>query len=607
MKSIRYIKNLVLTGASTILLGVSLSSCTNLDEVTFDRIDASNYYQDESSVKAAIVSAYYLAEKSFLEYFFYLNELSADQIAWRSWNGGQWGWDEAEKFVLSSQTWTSESKIIKDAWDNSWTIIGLCTQMIEDLSNLSAAELGMSQEALNSYIAEARTLRAWAYYNNFDLWGGSLPINDRVTSEIPGSASPDFNTGCQLIWDFISSELDAALPDMIFENNAPYTRTRLTQGANRILKMRLLLNSELWTGVDRYNDCAILAQDIIEGKYGTYSLASDYHQIYSEGNETCPEIIFAFKLEWGQLSNNNGNGFYLPYCYNEIFGVELTEGAWNCMCLAPSHDNSGTILNDIGKSYGSTGSKSFVFDYGDKLGAVFDRMNEKDIRRQPFHCDEAGVWDGLFMMGPQYNYETGAAVMADADLDKLPLVYVDQVGTFTNDGRNLEPVMSPRWGMTNSGYRPIKYPIYPAVSGLSFNNISEVEFRLAEVYYTLAECKMRSGDTGGAKNLVNEVRKRYYLPENRSETEKPGPGFTSFDMDWMLSEWGLEFLGEARRRRTDLRRFDKFTQGQWWFFGRANETDGRILPEKRDRKYEWYPLPQTAMMVNPGLVQNPNY
>lgn len=83
-------------------------------------------------------------------------------------------------------------------------------------------------------------------------------------------------------------------------------------------------------------------------------------------------------------------------------------------------------------------------------------------------------------------------------------------------------------------------------------------------------------------------------------------GFWKYDLDWMLSEWGVEFINEGYRRRTDLRRFDKFTQGQWWFFGRANES-GFDLPAKRDRKYEWYPLPQTALMVNPGLVQTPGY
>ena len=40
--------------------------------------------------------------------------------------------------------------------------------------------------------------------------------------------------------------------------------------------------------------------------------------------------------------------------------------------------------------------------------------------------------------------------------------------------------------------------------------------------------------------------------------------------------------------------------------GRATD-DGLSYPAKRDRKYEWYPLPQSALMVNPGLVQNPNY
>ena len=117
---------------------------------------------------------------------------------------------------------------------------------------------------------------------------------------------------------------------------------------------------------------------------------------------------------------------------------------------------------------------------------------------------------------------------------------------------------------------------------------------------------MRAGASSTAKELINSVRQRYFDPTYINEIEKPGPGFTAFDMDWMLSEWGLEFLNEGRRRRTDLRRFDKFTQGQWWFFGRATETD-RALPAKRDRRYEWYPLPQVALMVNPGLVQNPNY
>lgn len=596
MKALKYIGAAI---AAALMAG-GLSSCTDLDEVTYDRIDASVYYQDENSVKGAVASIYASGASGFLEYFWYLNEFAADQIAWRSWNGGAWGYDEAEKFVLSTHTWNSESKIVKDAWQHAWETIGLCNTLIKDLEAVDPASVGMSRESLDSYIAEVRTMRAWAYYNNFELWGGALPLNIDNDGSIPGSADPDFNTGCNVIWQFIADELDACWAALPKEDGSNSTRNRMNQMMNRMLKMRLLLNSELWTGTARYTDCAALCEDMMKGTYGSYSIAPDYRDIFGINNTSCPELVFAFAMEDGQMTNNNRNTPSLSYNYGDILGGSWSQSGWNCTCVAPSKDNSGTVL----PQGGTDNPKSFIFDYGDKLGGVFDRMNDKDIRKQPFTCDAAGNWQGIFLMGVQNDLATGVPVPADADRDGEDLCYVDQVGTFKNLGRNLETVMSPRWGETNSGYRLLKYPIYQEASGIDWRNIDEVEFRYAEVYYTLAECRMREGNSGEAKRLVNEVRGRYFTDKNAIEV--PGPGFDSFDSDWMLSEWGIEFLNEGRRRRTDLRRFDKFTQGQWWFFGRASETD-RQLPAKRDRRYEWYPLPQTALMVNPGLVQNPNY
>lgn len=595
-------KNHIAGLLSATAMAVGAWSCTDLTEVTFDRIDASTYYQDESSVSGAVASIYSSATSGFLELFWYLNEFSADQIAWRTWNGGAWGYDEAAKFVLSTHTWNSESVIIRQAWEHAWETIGLCNTLINDLESLNPSSMGMTEESLRAYIAEARTMRAWAYYNNFELWGGALPLNVSVGGAIPGSADPDFNKGCDVIWNFIAEELDGCYQDLPAEDGSNSTRTRMNQAMNRMLKMRLLLNSQIFTGVDRYAECATLCQEIIDGNYGTYSLATDYRDIYGINNNTCPEVVFAFSMEAGRATNNNRNTPFLPYNYDEIFGHSCDQSGWNCTCLVPSKDNSGTLVPNAG----SEGAKSFVFDYGDKLGAPFDRMNDKDIRKQPFKCDASGNWQGIFLMGEQKNYETGEAVLADADLQDKPLIYVDQVGTFQNLGRNLETVMSPRWGQTNSGYRVVRYPIYPASVGVDWRDADQVEFRLAEVYYTLAECRLRAGSSDDAKKLVNDVRSRYYKTSDAAEVEKPGPGFNAFDADWMLSEWGLEFLDEGRRRRTDLRRFDKFTQGQWWFFGRASESD-REMPAKRDRRYEWFPLPQVALMVNPGLIQNPNY
>jgi len=597
-------------------VSMTMTACTDLDEKVYDRVDANAFYQNETSVQAAIAPIYAnIVSGNSYEKNNFLQELSADQIAWRTWNGGAWGWDEAEKFVLSSQTWNSESVIIKQAWEAAWTTIGLCNVLISDLNGINAEAIGMTEEAKQMYIAEVRSMRAWAYYKNFELWGGALPLNTEPPSggNIPGSADPDFDVSCKKIFDFISTELDESLAYLMKEDGSRASMIRMNQAANRILKMRLLLNAEVFIKEAHYSEAAAIAQDIIDGVYGNYSLASDYRDIFGYNNYQCPEIIFAYAAEAGQLDFGNMRVMpFVAYNWDSYFGgkPDGAGGAWNCTIMTPSHDNTGTVLATGGTD---TGGKSFIFDYGDKLGGVWDRMSNLDVRKQMYVWDIASNnYRGMFLCGAmRENFGTGAALKADADRDGEDLVYVDQVGTFKNLGRDLEPVMSPRWGETNSGYRLVKYPIAPVSTELNFHNIGEVEFRLAEAYYTLAECKLREGNSGEAKRLVNEVRKRYFNGSANLDETIPGADpaknpFKAFDEDWMLSEWGLEFINEGYRRRTDLRRFDKFTQGQWWFFGRASETD-RDLPAKRDRKYEWYPLPQSALMVNPGLVQTPGY
>lgn len=584
------------------ILSFSLSSCFNLDEEVFDRVDSSIYYQNENSVKAAVASIYSNGALSYIEYFWYLQEFSADQVTWRSWNGGLWGYDEGEKFVLSTHTWTPDSKIIRTTWETAWTTIGLCNTLLGDLESLEAAALKMTAADLNTYIAEVRTLRAWAYYNIFEIWGGALPLNISVGTEIPPTADPDFDTSCKKIYSFIAGELDACVGDL--KKNEV---NRMNQAVNRIIKARLLLNSEIFIKENRYSECATLCQDILDNKYGNYSIANDYRDIYSINNVNCPEVVMAFAFEIGQLNGGWMRDMpFLPYNIWDYFGGTYQQDPWNCVCLTPSFDNSGNV-----NTYGGTDNPKCFLDapYNDKLGAIYERFDNRDVRKQNYVYDEATQsYKGMFLKGAvRANYGTGDALLADADREGQAIVYVDQVGTFMNKGRNLEEVMSPRWGETTSGVRLVKYPVYPASTCIDFQNIDEVEFRLSEVVFMLAECKMRAGDADGAKELVNSVRQRYFSAADWANVKDvPGRGYTAFDMDWMLGQWGMEFLSEGRRRRTDLRRFDKFTQGQWWFFGRATE-DGKTLPAQRDRKYEWYPLPSSALLVNPGLVQNANY
>ena len=594
-------KKIILNISAVLAICLSSVSCFNLNEEVFDRMDASIYYSDETSIKGAVASIYSMCITKYPEFCYFLQEFSADQITWRTWNGGQWGWDEGEKFVLSAHGWTSESKIIRTAWEGAWSAIGLCNNVIYDLGRINPESIGMTREGVDAYISEVRTLRAWAYYNIYELWGGALPLNVKSTAEssdIPGTADPDFDKSSKKIFDFIITELDQSLAGL--KTNSV---NRMNQATNRIIKARLLLNAEIFIKENKYAECASLCQDILDGKFGTYSIAKDHRDIYSMKNIECPEVIMAFAYSEANKHNANMRNMpFLSYVYKETFGMpSCSQSGWNCVCIVPSYDNSGNVLPDGG----TDGGKCFLGpEYGDKLGAVYARFNDKDCRKKPFKAKANGTYEGMFLIGQQSDYNTGATLTADAERDGKPLVYVDQLGTFLNLGRELQPVMNPRWGETNSGLRLMKYPIYPDEAGINFVDIDEVEFRLSEVVYMLAECKLRAGDVDGAKNLVKSVKSRYF--KNADDALELPMGFASYDEDWMLHEWGIEFLGEGRRRRTDLRRFDKFTQGQWWFFGRDTEA-GYDLSAKRDRKYEWYPLPESALSVNPGLVQNPNY
>lgn len=156
---IKYLKQSLLI-CLTLLVS---QSCFDLEEEAFNRVNAGIYYQNENSVKGSVAAIYESGFMSYIEYFWYLQEFSADQITWRVWNGGDWGWDEGEKYVLGSHTWAPNSTIIRKTWESSWTTIGLCNTLIEDLQKLDPATLKMSREALDKYIAEVQTLRVWAY------------------------------------------------------------------------------------------------------------------------------------------------------------------------------------------------------------------------------------------------------------------------------------------------------------------------------------------------------------------------------------------------------------------------------------------------------------
>ena len=61
------------------------------------------------------------------------------------------------------------------------------------------------------------------------------------------------------------------------------------------LKAKLYFNAKNYIGQEMYSEAAQICQDIIDGVYGEYALATDWTNIFGWGNETVGEMKLARK------------------------------------------------------------------------------------------------------------------------------------------------------------------------------------------------------------------------------------------------------------------------------------------------------------------------
>jgi starch-binding outer membrane protein, SusD/RagB family len=132
-----------------------------------------------------------------------------------------------------------------------------------------------------------------------------------------------------------------------------------------------------------------------------------------------------------------------------------------------------------------------------------------------------------------------------------------------------------------TGIRLLKYS--PANGGFTSGVVMA---RFADAHLMRAEANLRLGNTGEALAEVNQLRAM------RDNT----PPLSSITEDELLDERGRELYTEGWRRN-DLIRFGKF-KSSWQFKDGEETADGHT---------DLFPIPASALLTNPGLVQNPGY
>lgn len=560
-----------------------LAACTDLDEKLYDQVGSQNYYNTKSDVVRAVFRPFEHAFWS-IQSRHVLNELTADQLITPTRDG--W-WDDGGKWrKLHYHQWNVEDGgDAQTEWNGCFQGIGQCNYVIEDMQTLSAEKFGFTQAEFDNLAAQCRALRAWFYIRLLDAFRNvplAVSFND-MSKNSDGQVEP------KVVFDFIESELKDCMTLLAKKESLggqAQIQGQWTQAGAAALLMRLYLNAEVYVGEDRYNDCATVAQDIIDGKYGAYELATRWDAPFDWNNDTCDEVIFGFPADQGySYWHYQGDTYWwtVPararYYFNDS---KCKAGDHNTKYAAsPSYDLNGEL---------------YTYELG--MPVQNFRKYEGDERMKLYRNLGNSTREGMFLFGYlEYVDENGATKRVRAPEQPYDLYIRDAVGKFQGMDPNEWPAdknSSLPNGDHNSGWHFAKYPFYSDNDAHQMES-DFTEIRLAEVYYTLAECKVRGGKNSEAAKLLNQVRRRNY-PAEKLETVLYEPeGKVKLDLKEMLDEWGREFFAESRRR-IDLIRYGKFTSGTWW-----DKT-----PDA-DKHYEIFPLMRPILDANPALKQNPGY
>lgn len=552
--------------------------CTKLDENVYDTIKGEDFPSNKNDVIRSFLRPFEHAYWSIQGgNTFMLQENSSDELMTPN-RQGDW-YDGAQYQRVHYHTWTPNDGYTSDAWNAFYQGITLSTNSLEVLNKVDPQQMDMDESELKDLKAELHTLRAWFHLRAFDFYRNIIIVDSIGENTGPMTQSTPKET-----FDFIEKELLNAIPDLptVQDLGAANAIGRWTKAGAAALLVRLYLNAKVYIGEDRYAECAKLCQDIIDGKYGTYSLENRWDAPFDYTNEASSEMIYGFPSSLNQTHWQYTSGMYfwcVTYQAPRYFGFSDFGDANPKFALQPGRDVDSV-------------------EYAYKLGKPFLKFQKykDDYRLKVYKNLGSSKREGMFLYGylPYTNSE-GKPDTVRGNKGDYPLFIRDQVGMFL-DAKPGMKITDKESDMNhadhNSGVFPVKYPFYPDGDD---NRITSAyaEIRLAEVYYSLAECKYRAGDKAGAAALLNDVRKRDYPDGSGSLYKADGSQLTDQEM---LDEWGREFLVEGRRR-TDLIRWGVFNTGTWW----DKKPDA-------DNHTEIFPIGVNVLNASAGsLKQNPGY
>lgn len=442
--------------------------------------------------------------------FWSVQETSTDE-AKCSWENDAW------VRALNTNTWSEvQNDAVYAVYVRTLQGIALVNEYLRQTTPEKLQSRGVSAELarkIDGFRDEARFIRAYLYWMAIDCFG-SVPFTTEKSpfggAYFPQQASrTDIFDWCVGELQYLMSEDSDLLPA---RSNYP----RADKGSAAGLLARMYLNSEVYTGVERWEE----AKEVCESIFAMgYALCPDYAALFrgdnGENMQARGEMLWAVDYSDSKTQSYGGTSYILSatLASTDITEASRPNGQRNGWAgLRVPYEFVSTYFNVSGQDY-QTGA----YEVADKRGEVFYIKGRSES-----------------MDGALYNFMNGWSCLK---FNNIP------------------------FGQTNESFLPQS----------ALKTFSDVDFpmiRLGEIYLIYAEACMNTGAEALALPKLQEL-------SSRAGVEPP----QQITRDFLVAERARELMWEAHRR-TDLIRYGLYhTDAYLWPYKGGDSFKGQAFPE----------------------------
>jgi len=550
----------------------------------------------------------------FTRMLFNLNELTTDNAVV--------GWGDPGLPDLHGQYWSSSNDFTEAMYSRLAQEVSFSNSFIKNAGNLSGAEV-------DTYIAEARFLRAYAYYNLMDLYA-NVPLTTTISTDLP------MQSNRKEIFAFVEKELLDIQTKLPASGSNEYGR--VDQVAAWALLSKLYLNAEVWTGTPKYNECVTYSDKVMNSSYSINTNDANgngtaYDELFLADNNTNGAqngFIFTANFDGNQSQTYGGTTFLVHAAIGgtmnpadfgvnggwgglrttkalvDKFTTHITQSALTPLNVALGAASQWGLLGDATPNGWATLPDMVMYETAPDNYAVYATLADGDIKFR-FNNDWGTNYGGSGtdgVLGGDNIAVTAGTYFITMDVANLTYTITpitDKRGMFHTDGQSLEIATIPPF---KEGYAVTKFKNVDSNGNAgsdatgNFVDTDLALIRLAEIYLNYAEATLRGGggDLSIAVNKINELRTRAYGSVAGNITSG------DLDLNFVLDERARELYWEGQRR-TDLVRYGYFTSASYLWPFKGNQATGSATASFRNI----FPIPFNIITTNPNMQQNNGY